>query len=270
MSEVGDGDDGLPVEVVGPWVKEKHGYLCRYLDAARGARGRFSSENTLVDLFCGFGRSKIRGTLEFIDGSPVAAWRKSTEGKAPFSRVFVADLNADCRSACVKRLKAVEAPVTALSGDALTAAVEYRRNVDPRGLHLAFLDPHSLGDLDFRIIEELAKLPNIDMLIHVSAMDMQRNLPGQLTAADAEEFERFAPDWRDKIETTGSQRDVRGRLLEYWKAKVESLGMQPFADRLIRGSQRQRLYWLMLVSRHPLAGKLWDAIGRADKQLDLL
>jgi len=35
MGKLIDGDDGLPAEEVGIWAKEKHDYLCRYIDISR-------------------------------------------------------------------------------------------------------------------------------------------------------------------------------------------------------------------------------------------
>jgi hypothetical protein len=44
------------------------------------------------------------------------------------------------------------------------------------GLHFALLDPHNLGALSFSIIEQLAKLKHVDILVHVSVSDLQRNV----------------------------------------------------------------------------------------------
>ena len=38
MGNLIDGDDHLPAEEVGKWAKEKHDYLCRYIDISRGVR----------------------------------------------------------------------------------------------------------------------------------------------------------------------------------------------------------------------------------------
>ena len=268
------GDDGALVEVVGSWVLEKHSYLCRYVDASRGARQKYLGPGkpgaTFVDLFCGFGRAKIRDTTQYVDGSPLAAWKASAERSAPFTRVYIADIDQEKRAACATRLDAAEAPFAELEGDALSAAAAYVAAVDPYGLHFAFLDPHSLGSLDFRIIEKLAALRRIDMLIHVSAMDMQRNLPQQLTDEEASQFDAFAPGWRRAVDTTGTIANTRRLLREYWEGLVRGLGMQPFSDqRTIKSTGGQRLYWLMLASREPLAQELWRKIGRVDRQGEL-
>lgn len=66
MGKLVDGDDGLPVEEVGIWAKDKLSSLCRYIDISRGVRSKWIGPGkggaTYIDLFCGTGRSKIRST----------------------------------------------------------------------------------------------------------------------------------------------------------------------------------------------------------------
>ena len=61
-------DDGLPLDEVGPWAKDKHDRLRKYVDISRAARRKWiegsSKSATYVDLFCGTGRSIIRDTNE--------------------------------------------------------------------------------------------------------------------------------------------------------------------------------------------------------------
>ena len=174
------GDDGLLAEEVGAWAIEKHNYLKRYLDISRAARKKFLGAGkagaTFIDLFGGTGRARIRETGQWIDGSAVSAWKIGQEGGSPFSEILVADIDQERRRACVQRLRRAGAPVRELSGSAIEAAKETMTTVNRYGLHFAFLDPYSLGELDFSIIQTLSQLKRIDMLIHLSVMDLQRNL----------------------------------------------------------------------------------------------
>jgi three-Cys-motif partner protein len=273
------GDDGLLAEEVGEWIKDKHAYLRAYLDISSGTRAKYLGDGprkggaTFVDLFCSVGRAKIRDKREYVAGSPVVAWNCSVERKAAFSNVFIADIDAERRAICAHRLAAVKAPVVELLGAAVEAAEQFVAQANPYGLHFAFLDPHNLGSLDFRIIKSLSSLKRIDMLIHVSAMDLQRNIGAQLGLSrdDTDQFDAFAPGWRQKIDTTGPKHEVRRRVVEYWTSMVAELGVAPSSEaRLIKGSRGQRLYWLMLSSRHSLAKKFWSVIGRSDGQGELL
>ena len=64
MGKLVEGDDGLPVDEVGSWAKEKHGLLCRYVDITRAVRSKWLTPNgagaTYIDIFCGPGRAKIQ------------------------------------------------------------------------------------------------------------------------------------------------------------------------------------------------------------------
>ena len=50
------------------------------------------------------------------------------------------------------------------------------RKMDLAGLHFAFLDPHNLGALSFDLFQTLSKLKRIDIIVHVSVSDLQRNV----------------------------------------------------------------------------------------------
>jgi three-Cys-motif partner protein len=267
------GDDGLPAEEVGAWILDKHNYLRRYVDISRGARKKFLGARkagaTFIDLFSGTGRARIRETGQWIDGSAVAAWRMAQEGGAAFSEVLIADIDEERRRACAERLRRLAAPVRELAGSAIEAAKEAVATVNPHGLHFAFLDPYNLGELDFSIIQTLSKLKRIDMLIHVSAMDLQRNL-GRNVAAVAGVFDTFAPGWRNAVNINASQQEIRRQVFEYWRDQVFALGTGTANDvRLITGENNQRLYWLLLAAKHELARKFWNLAANVEKQGNL-
>jgi three-Cys-motif partner protein len=258
-----DGDDGLPAEEVGAWTNVKHDRLRRYLDISRAARHRFltgsSKTATFVDLFCGPGRARVRGNGQWIDGSAVAAWKISSDSEAPFSGIYVADKDPIRRAACVERLRHLDAPVHELAGSAVEASAEFVKAVSRFGLHFAFLDPYNLSDLDFRIIRALAVLKRIDLLVHVSVMDLQRNLSANLDP-DATAFDQFAPGWRANIDLKRGPFELRRQVVDYWRKLVSELGKHPSDEmELIKGEGGQRLYWLLLVAEHELAHKFWNA-----------
>ncbi|MFG1364689.1 three-Cys-motif partner protein TcmP [Xanthobacter versatilis] len=261
MGDLVEGDDGLPAEDVGPWAKEKHELLCRYVDISRSVRKKFIGPGkggaTYIDLFCGPGRARVRGR-EFIDGSCVAAWRKSVEGGAPFSQVLIADLDQERLDAAVSRLQDAGAPVTAFHGPAVETARRIVDRLSVHSLHFAFLDPFSLGALDFRIFHMLAQRKRMDVIVHLSKMDLQRNL-GRNIAAETSAFDTFAPGWRQAITTVQGQRGIRIELIEYWREIVSNVGFAASPHmRLLKGPKEQHLYWLLLVASHGLAHRFWQ------------
>lgn len=268
-----EGDDGLPANEVGVWTKEKHRYLCRYVDICRETRkkyiGKAKGGAAYFDLFCATGRSRIRDTGEWIEGSAVAAWNVSVASGAPFSALYVSDIDEKSLDACVARLSALGAPAVRIHARAIDAVQQMVGSVNCRGLHFAFIDPYSLGTLDFKVIHALAKLKRIDMLIHLSIMDLQRNLLINLSA-DESAFDTFAPGWRDCVETAGPQPEIRRRVIEYWRDQVASLGVWPSTkQKLITGERNQPLYYLLLAARHDLAHRFWSVASNPEGQRQL-
>lgn len=260
----------LPANEVGVWAKEKHSYLNRYIDISRAARKKFIGSGNAgaayFDLFCATGRARVRETGEWIDGSAIAAWKSGVADGAPFSDVYISDIDEASLNACAERLRNLGAPVTAIHGDAVQAAEQMVSAVNGFGLYLAFIDPYNLESLDFHVIEAMARLRRVDLIIHLSAMDLQRNL-GTNLAAEQSAFDKFAPGWREAVDMAAPQERIRANLIEYWRKKIADLGKWPSTDqRLITGEKNQPLYWLLLAGSHPLPHKFWSTAVNPEGQ----
>jgi three-Cys-motif partner protein len=170
------GDDGLIVEKVGSWAVDKLEIVTDYVFASGGARKKYAGTGAAyIDPFCGPGRSLIRDTTKFIDGSPIAAFKRSLGSPGRFTSIDISDADEELLNAATKRLSSIGAPVRPIAGPASAAVPQIVRSLDQYGLHLAFLDPHNLATLSFDLFEELAKLKRIDIIAHVSVSDLQRN-----------------------------------------------------------------------------------------------
>ena len=268
------GDDGhLANDDIGEWAKEKHMHLLRYLEISQAARKQFIGEHqggaAYFDLFCATGKSRIKTTGEWIDGSAIAAWKASVQSKAPFSGVYISDVDEESLAACTARLKTLGAPVFPSHASATVAAKKMASAVNPCGLHLAFVDPYNLISLDFRLIKALSALRHIDLLIHCSAMDFQRNLDMNLISENSD-FDALAPGWRENVDTTGSRGKIRENIYEYWKQKVADLGFFTSTDqKLVTGIKNQPLYRLLVASRYPLANEFWSVAVNPQGQGEL-
>jgi three-Cys-motif partner protein len=256
--------DGLIIDEVGPWASQKHLRLSRYIDISRGARAKFvpprgSGGASYIELFSGPGRSLIEGTSEYIDGSPLVAYNAARASGIRFSEIHLNDFDSEKASAVDARIRALGGAATVLDKPAELAVDSIVRAVNPAGLHFAFLDPYNLEYLSFEIIKKLARLQHMDMLVHVSVQDLQRNLDRYSVSGGV--LDKFAPGWRDHVDQHQAIAPFRAALLEYWLGEIRKLGTMPAKGmELIVGSKNQRLYWLMFVSAHELAQKLWDAI----------
>ena len=266
-------DDGLPLDEVGPWAKEKHERLRKYVDISRAARRKFTQGRggaSYIDLYCGTGRAIIRDTGEKIDGSPLVAFKCARDRGVPFTQIHIADASEESCRAAEKRIVSAGGTPTAEIGNADNTVVRIAPKLNPYGLHFAFFDPYNLEDLPFSVIEALCRFKHMDILIHVSAQDLQRNLDAYSMTEDSP-LDRFAPGWRSLIDLKQTQRATRAALMEYWASKIERLGLPPaeHAELVSGPSRNQRLYWLVFVSRHELAKEFWDKIRSLSGQRDL-
>jgi three-Cys-motif partner protein len=160
---------------------------------------------------------------------------------------------------------------TAYVGAAEETAKRVVERLNRYGLHFVFLDPFNLQALPFSVIEAFSKLKRVDMLIHVSAQDLQRNLRSYLRPGDSR-LDVFAPGWRSAIDLNQSQRAIRAAVLVYWASKISLLGLPPaeHAELVSGPTKNQRLYWLVFVGRHELATRFWDKIRSVTGQGQLL
>jgi three-Cys-motif partner protein len=265
--------DGQRSMIVGAWAEEKHDRLRKYIDASRAARrlylGPQKAGATYIDPFCGPGRSNIRDTERFIDGGAVLAWKESVKSGTPFTEIHIGDLDTENVETCFKRLQALNAPVTKIYGPANETTPNITKVLNPWGLHLSFLDPFNLGTLDIGIIKSLSRLKRMDILVHVSASDLQRNLE-KYRKKTVSNLDAFAPGWREKIESLPSRTEARGRIVEHWKSLIDAMDMHPSAYmELISGDKNQPLYWLAFISRNDLAEHLWNEVRRVTTQAEL-
>lgn len=260
-------EDGLPVSDVGEWALDKHERLRKYVDSAHGARRKFAGRTSYIDLYCGPGRSRVRETGELIDGSPMVAWQAGGRHGDQFAEFFLADDAPENVAAAQHRLESRGAKVSAYAGKAEAVVGKVAAALDPYGLHFAFLDPFNLDDLPFSVIEELSRLKRMDLLIHVSAMDLKRNLHVYLDSGPDTPLDRFAPGWRKAVDGRQRNEIVRLGVLEHWKGLISKLGT--FADDRVEGIENSKgvdLYWLVLVARNDLAHKLWGEISNTSVQ----
>jgi three-Cys-motif partner protein len=266
-------DDGLVLDEVGPWAKEKHERLRKYVDITRATRQKWTNGPggaTYIDLFCGAGRAIIRGTLEKIDGSPLVAFKSARDGGVPFSEIHIADSSEERCGAVEQRLAKIGCVAKTEIGNSDQTVKEIARKLNPHGLHFAFLDPYNLETLPFSIIETLAKFRHMDVLIHISVQDLQRNLDTYSISRDGP-LDRFAPGWRNTVSLRQSKSATRAAYVAYWAAGLQKLGFAPARYELVSGpTKNQRLYWLVMVSHHMLAQTFWDKIRNISGQGELL
>ena len=270
-----DPDDGLIIGEVGPWAVEKHERLRKYVDASGKARAKYvpprgRASASYIELYSGAGRSLIKGTNQIIDGSALVAYKAGKASAARFTDLHISDLDPRNSDAVAKRIKALGGAAIKYSGPADKVVDRVLHAINPYGLHLGFLDPFGLGQLPFSVIERMLRVKRMDMIIHVSLSDLQRNLDEYSSVGDPT-LDIFAPGWRDTIDPRQAIAPLRAALIEYWLGLIKSLGTHPATGiPLVVGEQNQRLYWLVFVSSDPLGHKLWNQVQNLSGQKSLL
>jgi three-Cys-motif partner protein len=260
-----DPTDGLIIGQVGPWASEKHERLRQYIQASHGARAKYLHPRGLggasyIELYSGAGRSLIKDTNAIIDGSALVAYKAARDSGAAFSELYFSDLEKQNSDAVARRIEILGGVSTNYFGSADVVVDHVIKAINPYGLHLAFLDPFGLGQLPFSVIERLLTVKRMDMVIHVSLFDLQRNLDDYSREADPT-LDNFAPGWRTAVDVRQSIAPLRAALIDYWLGAIRSLGSHPATGiPLIVGEKNQRLYWLVFLSSNPLGHKLWNSV----------
>jgi three-Cys-motif partner protein len=269
-------EDGRPREIVGEWARDKHARLAKYLDISRAVRARFVGKGnagaSYIELFSGPGRVRLKDTGEVRHGSPLVAWTEASRSQTAFTQVHIADADGRLVEAAATRLRTAGAPVYEEVGTAIETVERIAGKLNKYALHVAFLDPYNLGALPFEVIRRLSSLQRMDILIHVSVQDLNRNLLRYLKRAQSP-LDTFAPGWRDHIEGQRSITYIRGKLFEYWRSLLRTIDMSTAeAAELVVGEKNQPLYWLAFAARHKLALEFWERIRHLEvkRQGDLL
>lgn len=270
---VNDPDDGLPVTCVGEWAEDKHERVRKYVDISRAVRAKFANNAgaSFIDLFSGPGRSRIQYSENLIDGSALAAAKAASDPASRFSTIHIGDTNPAFLEAAMIRLSHKCGHVSPYKGAAEITVGQVCQNLHAGELNVAFLDPYDLGALPFSIIESLGRQSRMDVIIHVSLHDLQRNLERYIDSENSP-LDRFAPGWREHVDPrTQTKQQMRLAVLNFWKDKMTSANLAAAKGvEKVTGSRKQNLYWLVFAAGHPLANRFWDAIRDIDPQRKLI
>jgi len=258
------GEDELPVQCVGPWAKEKHNYLTRYIEATAGPRSKFvlsSPEHprpggaAFIDLFAGPGRSRIDKTGEFINGSPLIAAEHS---QVPFTKLIYCELDEENVHALSSRTRKYGDRVTIISGDCIDNIDRVVSAVPEHGLNFALVDPFGPKGLRWKVLQKLGQLKRMDFLIHFPTNSIKRNFHNPI---DIDAIVGTS-DWR--IEIRDAQH-VTG-LFEYLRKSLIGIGYSDENVRslAIKNDNNAILYHLIYATKDKLGNKIWESIAKTD------
>ena len=190
------------------------------------------------------------------------AWRTIAK-VAPFTHMFIGDIDSKRAHACVSRLNVLGAPATAYVGPAEETVIQMVQAVPSSGsLCMAYVDPYNLELLSFAIIREIAKL-KVDLAVNFSTMDLERNCELQFDAARPR-FDSTAPGWRANSDVLGASRqNVASAFFKCWFDSVQALGFQHGKEMpLVLNDHGRAIYRMVFFARHALPTRIWSDVAR--------
>lgn len=256
--------DGFRRAIIGSWAPEKHLRLRKYVDITRAVRRKFGGNATYIDLYCGPGRARVRENGDVIEGSAIVVAKEASR-REPYREIIVGDIDPINVEACEARLKTIPGSVVrAYAGTAVDVAELILPTLNPTGFNLAFLDPFNIEAIPFRVVQTLARAQRMDLLIHVSIMDLQRNVRAMMSSG---KLDVFAPGWSATVNPAATNSALVMGVFEHWRMLLKGLGYIVSTNiERVRGNRNQPLYWLVLASKHDLADKLWGEVSHVEPQ----
>jgi len=255
-------DDGLPVQCVGGWSREKHDLLRRYLSASGGPRRRYlppaPGGAAFIDIFAGPGRARIRTTGALEDGSPLLALKQPVG----FTKLVLCEIDPENLGALRRRVAGAQVSVSILPGDCNDRIAEVAAAIPTWGLNVALVDPHSLEGLCFETIATLAAFKRMDLVVFFPVAEIKRNLERNRSTYTALLDRALGTnEWQRTIARKG---DVL-KLVEVFRQQLQKrFGYTTARARTapIKNDKNVPLYHLLFASKHPLGDKIWDSITK--------
>jgi three-Cys-motif partner protein len=255
--------DGLLIREVGPWSKDKHFALMRYIDAVTTAmRDKF--ELHYVDPFAGPGRCAIRETEEEIEGSPLIA----AGLRFPFDRLHLCDLDPKAVEALTKRLenKALPLEPQILCGDANDLVHEVLKEIpDRRTLTIGFLDPTGLH-LHYETVRRLGSIRSDLIIYFPDFVDANRNAETVYASQSQSSLDLVLGEgnqWREHVLAQPFEKRPEC-LRRLYVSQLRKLGWKYFDYQRVGTEKNQPLYVLVYCSKSQFASKLWNRTHLVD------
>lgn len=270
-------DDGLPVQCVGKWVKDKHYFLQRFLDISKEARKKFYSKGNAVfiDLFSGPGKCIIEKEQTVIDSGVL----KVSKLSIPFNEHICVDIEKENIDALKKRIDK-NYLFQCCDSNHLIKDIVKELLKKPYRYHFAYLDPFAPKALKFSTIKELAKCKKMDMLIHFPIGAILRNIPHWLKKNEQKILDDFlgTNTWQEKMKLIPQSQKPK-TLLEIFKNQLKKIGYtetglkisenyttQNMSAVSVKNQKNVDLYYLILISKHPLGQKMCNSTTKKDSR----
>ncbi len=188
----------MEIDEIGPWSEIKLEIIQKYAVAYSSilSKQKGIREHVYIDAFAGAGVHQLKGTDQFVTGSPLNALLV----KPPFKRIDLIDLNKD-KADNLRQLTSNDKRVRVFNEDCNTVLL---RDIFPqvrfedfkRGLCL--LDPYGLH-LNWNVLETAGRSKSIEIFLNFPIMDMNQNvLWNRPDLVDESQRSRMNAFWGDE------------------------------------------------------------------------
>jgi len=268
-SAFAEADSSAVVTQLGSWTAEKLFYVGSYLAQVTHTmtgNPRFPGGVIYVDPFCGNGICADKDSgKQFPGGALLAA-----HCRKQFRKLIMLDASSANVAALQMRLHTaqVASDLWLQVGDANNRMTDIVRQIPPRALTVAFLDPWSLG-IHFSAIKVLAESRRVDLLIlFPDAMDIDRNVNQYYYSRKSDRLDLAMGDdgeWRtvwDEVRERPAEAR-RQAMVEHYLNRLSNLGYRNYDAHAI-GRGGAPLYRIVFASKDPLGLKLWKVAVSED------
>ncbi len=268
--------DELLAPEVGEWSKQKNLRLWTYLSIFTTGMKNAHEQRVYVDLFAGAGKNRVRGTGEWLLGSPLLALGVRDQ----FSRLIFCEKDPEKCEALRARASRIRSDgVHVLNLDANLDDIAAVGELIPRRstLTFCFIDPYDI-DFNFSQLARLSANRRMDVLILLAVqMDARRNLATYVREGNRKISRLLGrDDWRP--EWAAAERDgmpFARWLTNAFTAEMEGIGYARPKDSdiqtvTLKDASNLGLYYLAFYSKHERGYEFWrKAVKSASEQTSL-
>jgi three-Cys-motif partner protein len=277
-----DQDDGLPLRESKQHTLRKLRVVSNYMELfTKALQNTPWHAKYYIDLQAGPGKNRIGNRI--IKGSPLLA----LTAQIPYDYYWFNEGMKDLADALQQRVSASQLAdrVEILNRDVNVAVREIcetiantdfslKKNRRASTISLAFLDPNGL-ELQWSTVERLATLNRVDLLINFSTMGLVRNIRAAVKSRQETAVDRYfgTNEWRELFDPRARATEQRRAFIDLYMSRLERFkykAVNPISGEVVvKNSRNAQIYTLLLLSKHPLAGKLWQIAKKEGTTLPL-
>ena len=271
-------DEDLLLSEVGEWSERKYKLIELYSSMFTSSMKNKWDCMIYIDLFCGSGYSRIKGSTRITATSPILA----LETKVKFNKYIFCD-NDKKKIETLKshintkynliNVEFIDEDVNLVTEKIIGAIPVPSRSF--KVLSFCVVDPYKISNLRFSTILKISEKRFVDFLILIpSYMDANRNIKYYLENDYIDNF-LGSTSWRSDWEKIKDKSKSFGLfLLEQFNDKMSEIGFLKLdRSEFVKISEYSRncpLYHLAFYSKHPRGKDFWrKAIKSSDPQQNL-